>query len=91
MAGPPRRGGLRRFVEKRLRFLVVALPAACRDNTPERVARALKPASEQGLLPPFPFGTDFTPVVPAAIWARNPMAARARAGDPREGRRGSAA
>ena len=38
------------------------LPATCRDNTPERVARALKPASEQGLLPPFPFGTDFTPV-----------------------------
>jgi hypothetical protein len=38
------------------------LPAACRDNTPERIARALKPASEQGLLPAFPFGTDFTPV-----------------------------
>ena len=36
------------------------LPAACRDNTPERIARALKPAREQGLLPPFPFGTDFT-------------------------------
>jgi len=38
------------------------LPAACRDNTPERISRALKPAIEQGLLPPFPFGTDFTPV-----------------------------
>jgi acyl-CoA hydrolase len=36
------------------------LPAACRDNTPERIARALEPACEQGLLPPFPFGTDFT-------------------------------
>jgi acyl-CoA hydrolase len=36
------------------------LPATCRDNTPERIARALKPACEQGLLPPFPFGTDFT-------------------------------
>ena len=36
------------------------LPAACRDNTPDRIARALKPAREQGLLPPFPFGTDFT-------------------------------
>ena len=33
---------------------------ACRDNTPERIARALAPAREQGLLPPFPFGTDFT-------------------------------
>ncbi len=32
----------------------------CRDNTPERIARALKPAREQGLLPPFPFGSDFT-------------------------------
>jgi hypothetical protein len=36
------------------------LPAHCRDNTPERIARALKPARAQGLLPPFPFGTDFT-------------------------------
>ena len=38
------------------------LPAACRDNTEDRIARALKPATEQGLLPPFPFGSDFTPV-----------------------------
>jgi acyl-CoA hydrolase len=36
------------------------LPRACRDNTPERIARALSPAREQGLLPPFPFGSDFT-------------------------------
>jgi acyl-CoA hydrolase len=36
------------------------LPAHCRDNTPERIARALAPAREQGLLPRFPFGTDFT-------------------------------
>jgi acyl-CoA hydrolase len=36
------------------------LPAACRDNTPERIARVLAPAREQGLLPPFPFGSDFT-------------------------------
>jgi acyl-CoA hydrolase len=34
------------------------LPAACRDNTPERIARALEGAREQ--LPPFPFGSDFT-------------------------------
>jgi Acetyl-CoA hydrolase/transferase C-terminal domain len=38
------------------------LPAACRDNTPERIAKALAPARERGLLPPFPFGTDFTEV-----------------------------
>jgi hypothetical protein len=36
------------------------LPAGCRDNTPERIARALAPAHEQGMLPSFPFGTDFT-------------------------------
>ncbi len=38
------------------------IPAAFRDNTPERIERALKPAHERGLLPAFPFGTDFTPV-----------------------------
>jgi hypothetical protein len=37
-----------------------ALPSACRDNTPERVERALRPAREQGLIPEFPFGSDFT-------------------------------
>jgi acyl-CoA hydrolase len=36
------------------------LPPECRDNTPERIARALAPAREQGLLPAFPFSTDFT-------------------------------
>ncbi len=36
------------------------LPAHCRDNTPERIARALAPTREQGLLPVFPFGSDFT-------------------------------
>ena len=36
------------------------LPAACRDNTPERIARALEGARDEGLLPPVPFGSDFT-------------------------------
>ncbi len=36
------------------------LPAASRDNTPERIARALGGAREIGLLPPLPFGGDFT-------------------------------
>ena len=36
------------------------LPAACRDNTPARIARALTPARAQGLIPPFPFGSDLT-------------------------------
>jgi acyl-CoA hydrolase len=36
------------------------LTAVHRENTPERIERALKPAREQGLLPAFPFGTDFS-------------------------------
>jgi Acetyl-CoA hydrolase/transferase C-terminal domain len=36
------------------------LPSAHRENYPERIARALKPAREAGLLPSFPFGSDFT-------------------------------
>jgi hypothetical protein len=42
-----------------------------RDNTPERITAALKPARETGLLPPFPFGSDFTGVeqrlIPALV------------------------
>ncbi len=36
------------------------IPAAQRENLPERIAGALKPAREAGLLPSFPFGSDFT-------------------------------
>jgi acyl-CoA hydrolase len=38
------------------------LPKSARDNTPDAVARALKPAVDAGLLPLFPFGTDFTAI-----------------------------
>jgi hypothetical protein len=38
------------------------IPAACRENFPDRIASALRPAREAGLLPPFPFGSDFTDV-----------------------------
>src|ERR1700736_5394382 len=38
------------------------IPAAQRANFPERIAAALKPAREAGLLPSFPFGSDFTDV-----------------------------
>jgi len=38
------------------------IPREYRDNTPERVTAALKPAREAGLLPFFPFGSDFTNV-----------------------------
>jgi hypothetical protein len=51
------------------------IPPAQRDNYPERVARALKPAREAGLLPPFPFGSDFTAVeqrlIPALQWLQD--------------------
>jgi acyl-CoA hydrolase len=33
---------------------------AKRNNYPEQIATALSPVRERGLLPPFPFGTDFT-------------------------------
>jgi hypothetical protein len=36
------------------------IPAACRDNSPERIERALAQAQADGVLEPFPFGTDFT-------------------------------
>jgi acyl-CoA hydrolase len=37
-----------------------AIPVAHRHNTPERIAEGLKSARSAGLLPAFPFGTDFT-------------------------------
>ena len=36
------------------------IPADHRENFPERIAAALKPARDAGLLPAFPFGSDFT-------------------------------
>jgi acyl-CoA hydrolase len=36
------------------------IPAAQRDNTPDSILRALGPLKSRGLLPAFPFGTDFT-------------------------------
>ena len=38
------------------------ISAAHRENFPERIAAALKPARDAGLLPSFPFGSDFTDV-----------------------------
>ena len=38
------------------------IPPAHRENFPERISDALKPAREAGLLPSFPFGSDFTEV-----------------------------
>ncbi len=39
-----------------------AIPPAHCENFPERIAAALKPARDAGLLPSFPFGSDFTEV-----------------------------
>jgi acyl-CoA hydrolase len=36
------------------------IPSTFRENTPDRIERALAPTRDRGLLPPFPFGTDFT-------------------------------
>ena len=38
------------------------IPAAHRENFPERIVEALKPFRESGVLPSFPFGSDFTEV-----------------------------
>ncbi|MGY3648229.1 hypothetical protein ACVWW2_003520 [Bradyrhizobium sp. LM4.3] len=38
------------------------IPAAHRENHPERITSALEPARDAGLLPSFPFGCDFTEV-----------------------------
>jgi acyl-CoA hydrolase len=38
------------------------IPKAWRENHPERIADALRPARQAGLLPAFPFGSDFTEV-----------------------------
>jgi acyl-CoA hydrolase len=38
------------------------VPAMQRENHPERIAAALKPLRDNGMLPDFPFGSDFTDV-----------------------------
>ena len=54
------------------------LPPAWRDNTPDRIARALEPMRAAGLLPRFPFGTDFTATEQRLL----PALARLRASSP---------
>ena len=38
------------------------LPSYARENFPERVASVIKPHRDSGLLPSFPFGSDFTDI-----------------------------
>ena len=51
------------------------LPRTARNNTPDMIARTLKPAADAGLLPLFPFGTDFTEVEQRLIPALQILAA----------------
>jgi acyl-CoA hydrolase len=53
--------------------------AAHRDNTPERIVSALKPARDAGLLPMFPFGSDFTDVEQRLIPALQILSAAVKA------------
>ncbi len=57
------------------------IQAAFRNNTPERIKRALRPAHERGLVPLFPFGTDFTEIeqrlVPALAYLKGAAASTA--------------
>jgi acyl-CoA hydrolase len=57
-----------------------ALPAA-HDNSPEAIARKLRPFRAAGLLPDYPLGSDFTPVeqrlVKALSWLKSATATRA--------------
>jgi len=63
------------------------IPAAFRDNTPERIARALAPFA----LPPFPFGTDFTAVEQRLLFALEKLKAATPAGLARLALRGGPA
>ena len=57
------------------------IPAYARENTPERIARALAPFRERGLLPPFPFGSDFDAVEQRLVFALQSLK-DASAGEP---------
>lgn len=55
------------------------IAAAHRNNRPERIAAALKPARDAGLLPMFPFGSDFTDVEQRLIPALQILSAAVKA------------
>src|SRR5712671_1189264 len=58
------------------------IPRAHRENYPERVTNALKPAREAGVLPSFPFGSDFTEVEQRLIPIRHPEPTGSRRATP---------
>ena len=51
-----------------------ALPAAHRENFPQRVSDALRSLSDRGLLPPFPFGSDLNETEQSLALALAPLA-----------------
>jgi len=55
-----------------------ALPGTARENTPDTIEKALQPACDEGLLPPFPFGTDFTDIEQRLIPALQALKAASR-------------
>ena len=56
------------------------IPAAQRENTPARIAAALKPLRDAGHLPDYPFGSDFTPVEQRLLPALERLKAASRPG-----------
>ena len=54
------------------------IPRQHRDNFPERMVRMLKPFRDSGLLPDFPFGTDFTETEQALIPALQQLQSAAK-------------
>src|SRR5262249_48057853 len=55
------------------------LPRECRDNTPERLEKALAPAREQGVIPPVPFRSDFPGTTPRLLPGPAPRRCGSRA------------
>ncbi len=56
------------------------LPPSTRNNTPEAIERDLRDAANAGLLPAFPFGTDFTDVEQRLIPALQALKSASPAG-----------
>ncbi|GAA0709206.1 acetyl-CoA hydrolase/transferase C-terminal domain-containing protein [Dokdonella soli] len=77
-----------RFVDELARTAIGAgklprdfrVPDACRRNTPATLAANLAPFATRGLLPSFPFGSDFTVIeqrlLPALLWLKRAMGER---------------
>jgi hypothetical protein len=60
------------------------IPVRFRDNTPKKIEEIFDPAKNQGHLPPYPFGSDFTDIeqrlIPALQLLKNTSSSRYRLG-----------